>query len=125
MRTAPLFFYLNLIYNYPMDAKLKNFQKLHEIFKNNGFSLYLVGGTVRDYLLKTPLTDMDAVTDATPKEMEAFIPDANFRFAEYGSVTYKFESIPCRRAEAFSRTSGAPTVKTETVPMRKEKDSNV
>lgn len=76
-----------------MDEKLKIFQKLHETFKNNGFSLYLVGGTVRDYLLKRSLTDMDAVTDATPKDMEKFIPDANFRFAEYGSVTYKFEGI--------------------------------
>ena len=76
-----------------MDEKIKIFQKLEETFKNNGFSLYLVGGTVRDYLLKLPLTDMDAVTDATPKEMEKFIPDANFRFAEYGSVTYKFEGI--------------------------------
>ena len=76
-----------------MDEKLVIFQKLHEVFKINGFSLFLVGGTVRDYLLNETLADMDAVTDATPKEMERFIPDANYRFSEFGSVTYKFEGV--------------------------------
>lgn len=76
-----------------MENKLAKFQKLFEIFDKNGYSLYLVGGTVRDYLLHKELTDMDAVTDATPEEMKNIIPDANFQFAKFGSVRYKFEGV--------------------------------
>ena len=73
-----------------MDKKIDSFLFLADIFSKNGYQLFLVGGTVRDYLLGLPLTDMDAVTDATPDEMKAFIPDGNFTFAKYGNVGYKF-----------------------------------
>ena len=69
-----------------MDNNLIKYQNLSKLFKDNGYQLYLVGGTVRDYLLGLPLTDMDAVTDATPSEMKVFLPDADFTFAKYGSV---------------------------------------
>lgn len=72
-----------------MDAKLLDFQRLESLFKKNGFSLYLVGGTVRDYLLGLPLEDMDAVTDATPENMKVFLPDANYAFEKFGSISYK------------------------------------
>ena len=42
--------------------KIKEFQSLAVLFKSHGYNLYLVGGTVRDYLLGIELTDMDAVT---------------------------------------------------------------
>ena len=76
-----------------MDAKLRLFQIISEQFKNHGFQLYLVGGTVRDYLLSLPLTDMDAVTDATPDEMKSFLSDADYTFAKYGSVRYVLEEV--------------------------------
>ena len=75
-----------------MDTKISSFIKLAKIFKDNGFSLYMVGGSVRDYLLKIELTDMDLVTDATPKDMERFIPEADYTFARMGSIKYKFEN---------------------------------
>ena len=74
-----------------MDEKLLEFKKLEQLFQKNGFSLYLVGGTVRDYLMGLPLNDMDAVTDATPKEMRNFLPDANYAFERFGSISYKIE----------------------------------
>ena len=74
-----------------MDLYLNEYKELNKIFRDNGYKLYLVGGTVRDYLLNIPLTDMDAVTDATPAEMKAFLKDANYTFEKYGSVTYKTE----------------------------------
>ena len=74
-----------------MDEKLLAFKKLEQLFQKNGFSLYLVGGTVRDYLMGLPLNDMDAVTDATPKEMRSFLPDANYAFERFGSISYKIE----------------------------------
>ena len=81
------------IYNMDMDIKLRLFQIISEQFKNHGFQLYLVGGTVRDYLLSLPLTDMDAVTDATPNEMKSFLSDADYTFAKYGSVRYVLEGV--------------------------------
>jgi len=76
-----------------MNKGLLAFQKLHELFAHHGFLLYLVGGTVRDFLLSMPLTDLDAVTDATPEEMKSFLNfvDCDFTFAKYGSVKIKFE----------------------------------
>lgn len=76
-----------------MDSKAVAFQELVKIFKDNGYSLYLVGGTVRDFLLGKPFDDMDAVTDATPDEMKTFIPDADFTFSKMGSIRYKYNSI--------------------------------
>ena len=49
-----------------MDTKIQSFLRLANIFNNYGFRLYLVGGTVRDYLLNKELTDFDIVSDATP-----------------------------------------------------------
>ena len=72
-----------------MDEKLIEFQSLNQLFKDNGFSLYLVGGTVRDYLLGSPLDDMDVVTDAKPDDIKKFLPDASYVFARFGSVSYK------------------------------------
>ena len=72
-----------------MDQKLVEFQSLNKLFNDNGFSLYMVGGTVRDYLLGLPLDDMDVVTDATPDDIRKFLPDASYVFARFGSVSYK------------------------------------
>lgn len=68
---------------------IKNYLELNLLFEKNNHSLFLVGGTVRDYLLGLPLTDMDVVTEATPDEIKEFLPEANFVFAKYGSVSYK------------------------------------
>lgn len=76
-----------------MEKRIELFLKLHDLFSKSSFNLYMVGGTVRDYLLKLPLDDMDLVTDATPEEMESIIPDANYTFAKYGSVSYKIDDI--------------------------------
>ncbi len=72
-----------------MDEKLLDFLNLNKLFNDNGFSLYMVGGTVRDYLLGLPLDDMDVVTDAKPDDIKAFLPDASYVFARFGSVSYK------------------------------------
>ena len=75
-----------------MDNRLDAFKSLADLFDKHGYKLYLVGGTVRDYLLGLPLSDMDAVTDATPIEIIKFLPDANTTFAHLGSLKYKDES---------------------------------
>ena len=75
-----------------MDSKLEKYITLSKIFERHSFKLYLVGGTVRDYLLNLDLTDMDLVTDATPSEMKLFLIDADYTFEKMGSIKYKFEN---------------------------------
>ncbi len=90
-----------------MDKGIEEFLKLHELFKSNGFSLYLVGGSVRDYLLGISLTDLDAVTNAKPEVLKIFLKDANYKYAKYGSVSYvtpsgfKFDITTLRKEKAY------------------------
>ena len=62
-----------------------------KIFKDHGFSLYLVGGSVRDYLLGLEVRDLDFVTDATPSEMKGFLNDYSDRYANFGVMSIKHE----------------------------------
>ena len=72
--------------------KIKEFQQLAHLFKSQGFNLFLVGGTVRDYLLDKELDDMDVVSDATPLQIVSFLPNVDTTFAHLGSLKYKNEN---------------------------------
>ena len=76
-----------------MDKKLELYKSLADLFSTKGFSLYLVGGTVRDYLLNKQLDDMDLVTDATPNEMKEFLSEADYTFERFGSVKLKYQDV--------------------------------
>lgn len=52
----------------------KNLKELSATFKKNGFSLYLVGGYVRNAVLGFCETDIDLCGNATPDEILGFIP---------------------------------------------------
>ena len=47
----------------------KELKKVYEIFHNAGFSVYLVGGAVRDELLGKKNHDWDLATDASPQQV--------------------------------------------------------
>ena len=81
-----------MFYNKNMINKATSFLELNNLFKEHQFSLYLVGGTVRDILLNIELEDMDVVTDATPEEMKSFI-DGDYTFSKMGSVRYLFNGV--------------------------------
>jgi tRNA nucleotidyltransferase (CCA-adding enzyme) len=66
----------------------ETFDSLAKIFALKGHSLYMVGGTSRDFLLGRKYADWDFTTDATPEEMKPFLPKADFSFAKYGSVKF-------------------------------------
>ena len=70
--------------------RIEAFDFLKDLFRKNGFRLYVVGGTVRDFLLGKEITDLDFVTDATPEEEMKFIPEADFTFKKFGAVRYPF-----------------------------------
>ena len=71
--------------------RIEAFDFLKDVFGKNGFHLYVVGGTVRDFLLGKEITDLDFVTDATPEEEMKFIPEADFTFKKFGAVRYPYK----------------------------------
>lgn len=75
------------------EKSLELFSKIFNLFSNNGYTLFMVGGTVRDYLLGLELFDMDVVTDATPNQMKEFLSDADYTFAKFGSVKLKIDNV--------------------------------
>ena len=69
------------------------FSNLAKLFNDNGYRLFVIGGTTRDYLLNKEVYDYDFVSDATPEEMKVFLPDANYTFAKFGSVRVKVNDV--------------------------------
>ena len=60
--------------------------QIKDVFKKNGFKLYVVGGAVRDALLgKTP-KDFDLATDATPDKVEEMMKAAGLRTLPTGKA---------------------------------------
>lgn len=76
-----------------MNNKLEVFSILFDIFKQSGYHLYLVGGTVRDYLLGIELTDMDIVSDATPDDIKKLNLDVDYTFEKFGSLKLKYNGV--------------------------------
>ena len=68
------------------------FDSLKKIFNDNGFRLYMIGSTSRDYLLNKEITDYDFVSDATPKEVSKFIA-VDTTFSKYGITNFHFKGI--------------------------------
>ena len=50
-----------------MSELPKVYKRLNNLFVENGYSLYMVGGTTRDFLLGKEIFDFDFVTSATPE----------------------------------------------------------
>lgn len=73
--------------------KKEIFAKLSKLFNDNGYRLFMIGGTTRDYLLGLEVYDYDFTSDATPEEMKKFLTNANFTFAKFGSVKLKIDDI--------------------------------
>jgi tRNA nucleotidyltransferase (CCA-adding enzyme) len=62
------------------------YNDLKQLFLAHGHRLYIVGGTARDLLLGRGYDDLDFATEATPDEEKAFLPEASYVYAKYGSV---------------------------------------
>ena len=61
----------NIVINIPRGAAA-----IIDTLQNNGFEAYLVGGCVRDNILKRPVHDWDITTSATPDEMKKVFSNA-------------------------------------------------
>lgn len=67
------------------------FDFFKKIFNINGYRLYMIGSSSRDYLLNRVIEDYDFVTDATPKEIEKFL-EVSTTFEKYGVVKTKYKN---------------------------------
>jgi tRNA nucleotidyltransferase/poly(A) polymerase len=65
----------------PSDIKA-----IKDVFKENGFKLYIVGGAVRDAILKKPIKDYDLTTDAVPDKVEEIMKKAGFKTLPTGKA---------------------------------------
>jgi len=65
----------------PNDIKL-----IHRIFSDNGFKLFIVGGSIRDALLGKKPKDWDLATDAIPDKVEDMMEQANLRTLATGKA---------------------------------------
>jgi len=61
-------------------------QQIKDIFKKNGFKLYVVGGAIRDFLLNKTIKDYDLATDAVPDNVEAMMKAAGLRTIATGKA---------------------------------------
>ena len=71
----------------------KAFLEYAKLFEKNGFSLYMVGGSSRDYLLGLPSLDLDLVTDAKPEQVAKMVEGLDMTFARFGSVKKMEEDL--------------------------------
>jgi tRNA nucleotidyltransferase (CCA-adding enzyme) len=62
-----------------------------ENIENAGFEAYFVGGSVRDYLLKKEIDDVDIATSATPEEIKEIFPKTIDVGIEHGTILVLFK----------------------------------
>jgi len=60
--------------------------QIKDVFKKNGYKLYVVGGAVRDAILGKQPKDFDLATDAVPDKVEEILADAEFRTLPTGKA---------------------------------------
>ncbi|MBQ8767229.1 MAG: HD domain-containing protein [Clostridia bacterium] len=67
-----------------------------EMLKANGFEAFLIGGSVRDYIMELPIGDIDITTNATPTQVKEVFEC--FRVIEtgikHGTVTVLIDNEP-------------------------------
>ncbi|MFA5447924.1 MAG: polynucleotide adenylyltransferase, partial [Sphaerochaeta sp.] len=73
---------------FPLTKTIKRFGAR---FKDAGYSLYVVGGAVRDHLLGLPIEDYDFATDAKPEEVMRLFRRVIPTGIEHGTVSVHFE----------------------------------
>ena len=70
-----------------MDIPIpSDIQQIQQVFKKNGFKLYVVGGAVRDALLGKNPKDYDLATDAVPDKVEEMMANAGLRTLPTGKA---------------------------------------
>jgi len=70
--------------NFDIPVKV---EKLIKKFRENGAEIYMVGGAVRDLILKREIKDWDFTTNLTPEEMQIIFPKNSFYNNKFGTIS--------------------------------------
>ena len=62
-------------------------EKLIKKFRENKAEIYIVGGAVRDLILKREVKDWDFTTNLTPEEMQKIFPKNSFYNNKFGTIS--------------------------------------
>lgn len=75
-----------------IDQRVKAIMNL---FKNNGYKIYIVGGFVRDFYLGHPSNDYDLATSAPPLVMLELLKDFNLKTnaIKYGNIHFTVNEL--------------------------------
>ena len=65
----------------------KEIVNIIKIFKKNNWQIYIVGGAVRDLIIKRTVQDWDLATNATPQDIIDLFPKNSFYNNKFGTVT--------------------------------------
>lgn len=76
-----------MFYSVPQELK-----EISEIFHKNNFSLYLVGGAVRDFVMNKANHDYDLATDAKPEEVKSIFKKTIDTGIKHGTVTILYKN---------------------------------
>lgn len=71
----------------------QHLQELSRTFTQNGFSVYLVGGAIRDIFLHKNPTDWDVATNATPQQVSNLFRRVIPTGIDHGTVTIPFQGL--------------------------------
>ncbi|MCH7229692.1 CCA tRNA nucleotidyltransferase [Glycomyces sp. L485] len=93
--------------------------ELGRVFSDAGFELHLVGGSVRDAVLRRTTNDLDFTTDARPEDTERLLRASCSTVwttgADFGTVGGMFRGhqveVTTFRADAYDRVSRNPIVR--------------
>ncbi|GAB3220904.1 CCA tRNA nucleotidyltransferase [Glycomyces halotolerans] len=89
------------------------------VFADAGFELHLVGGSVRDAILRRQTNDLDFTTDARPEDTERLLRGVCSTVwttgADFGTIGGMFKGVQVEvttfRADAYDRVSRNPIVR--------------
>lgn len=79
------------------DIIPQSVKDLHELFQSSGKKLYLVGGSVRDFLTGDKPKDFDLATDALPDEVLDIVGDkyrTNLQGRSFGVIVVYTKEVP-------------------------------
>ncbi len=85
-----------------------------------GYQAYLVGGCVRDILLKREPADYDVATDATPDQVQEIFPDSLAVGAKFGVIIVTNDSIEPGSAPESATASTQERVQVEVATFRSD-----
>lgn len=98
-----------------------------EKLKSNGFEAFLIGGSVRDYIMGLSIGDIDITTSATPTEVKKVFSD--FRVIEtgikHGTVTVLIDNEPLEITTYRSESSYSDNRHPDSVSFSKKLSDDV